>query len=381
MDTRPFPRRAPAPIERAGVARRQFLRNGAAVAAAGIAGAALGPLVIPRVSAAATPVKGRRPTQAELDQLTIAVIGTGQTGIWASLQAQLGGVDLTEVLGTEIVWQPGFAASLPVMEALRAGDVDFTFATSTAIVNAVGAGVPLVPLASFALPTDTVDLLVHADSDIQGAADLAGKRIADQNGTTGTYSLIKYLESADLRLDDVEHVSLTAADAFPAFESGEVDAWISWQPQMALALERLGGAARALPDVVTYDFSFYVARPEVADAHIDVLAALVRQIRDTQAYANDHADETIAAWAAAGGFDAQGIEQGVFQQLLVDKRLSESLASELSVVSDDAVAATQGLADSFHELGVLPDAVDVTSFLQSNDFAAARDAVAAALEA
>ncbi|MDB5816387.1 MAG: hypothetical protein JWQ11_27, partial [Rhizobacter sp.] len=137
-------------------------------------------------------------TATRPDKLTLAVIGDGRTGIWASLRS---GDDkrLDRELGTRIVWQPGFTASLPVMEALRAGGVDFTFATATAVVNAVAANVPIVPLAAYALPANEVDLLVPKASTVKSAADLRGKTIAHQNGTTGTYSLIKYLESAGLR--------------------------------------------------------------------------------------------------------------------------------------------------------------------------------------
>ncbi|WP_354129539.1 ABC transporter substrate-binding protein [Bradyrhizobium sp. i1.15.2] len=96
------------------------------------------------------------------------------------------------------------------------------------------------PLAGYPLPVDEVDFLVQANSPIKTAADLKGKNIAHQNGTTGTYSLIKYLETAGLRLSDVQAVSLSGADAFTAFAQGSIDGWIHWQPATALALTKLG---------------------------------------------------------------------------------------------------------------------------------------------
>ncbi|MGJ3562128.1 NrtA/SsuA/CpmA family ABC transporter substrate-binding protein [Streptomyces sp. INA 01156] len=113
-----------------------------------------------------------------------------------------------ELGGTTVTWPSGFTASLPVMEALKAGSVDFTFATATAVAYAIGGGVPIVPLAAYPLPANEVEILVPQNSTVRGAADLKGKRVADQQGTTGTYSLIKYLQTAGLRLDDVEYVNL-----------------------------------------------------------------------------------------------------------------------------------------------------------------------------
>lgn len=156
----------------AGISRRTMLSVGAGLAAAstGLGG-------MPRAKAA----------DPAPPQLTVAVIGDGRTGVWASLRAGVGGRNLEQELGTKIVWQPGFTASLPVMEAIKAGSVDFTFATATAVVNAVPARVPIVPLAAYPLPVDEVDFLVRANSPIKTAADLKGKKIAHQNGTTGTY--------------------------------------------------------------------------------------------------------------------------------------------------------------------------------------------------
>jgi sulfonate transport system substrate-binding protein len=314
-------------------------------------------------------------------QVTIAIIGDANASTWTSLRAAVTGRTIDEELGTRVVWQPGFTASLPVMEAIRAGGVDFTFATATAVVNAVGARVPIVPLAAFPLPVDEVDVLVATGSPIKSAADLKGKKVAHQNGTTGTYSLIKFLQSGGLRLPDVQAVSLSGADAFTAFAQGSIDAWIHWQPASALALAKLGDKARVLPGVKTYDYAFYVAHQKLGEKHTATAARLVRSIRDTQTYINAHPDETVALWASKGGFAPNSLEQRVYRQLIVDKRLSESPAVDLAPISEAAAASTQDLADNFQALGVLPNKVDVRGFLLTPAYQSVRQAVAAELGA
>lgn len=312
---------------------------------------------------------------------TIAVIGDGRSGVLASLQSGAAGHTPEQATGAKLVWQPGFTASLPVMEAIKAGGVDFSFATATAVVNAVAAGVPIVPLAAYPLPANEVDVLVAQASPIRSASDLKGRTVAHQNGTTGTYSLIKYLESAGLRLEDVNAVSLSGADAYTAFAQGSVDAWIHWQPASALALARLGDKARALPGVKTYDYAFYVARAGFAEQHPEVAARLVRAIRDTQQYVAAHPDETVATWARLGAFEAGSADQKVQRQLIVDARLSDSNAIVLKPVDEAAAASTQDLADNFQRLGVLPAKVDVRAFLLDPKFDPIRQAVAAELGA
>ena len=334
-------------------------------------GAGLAPLMSGQAARAA----------AAPSQITVAIIGDGSNGVFASLRSGIAGIDANGVLGTKVIWQPGFTASLPVMEAIRAGGVDFTFATATAIVNAVGAGVRIVPLAAYPLPANEVDFLVQAKSDIKTAADLKGKTIAHQNGTTGTYSLIKYLETAGLRLSDVKAVSLSGADAYAAFAQGSIDGWIHWQPAAGLAGAKLGDKARLLPAVKTYDYAFYVAREDAIAQAPETYAKLVRLIRDTQLWIAAHPQDATRNWASLGAFDANGIEAPIYEKLIIDARLSDSGAVKLKPIDEAAAVSTQDLADNFYALGVLPKQIDAKSFLLSPKFDAYKAAVAKELGA
>ncbi|MEF9907149.1 NrtA/SsuA/CpmA family ABC transporter substrate-binding protein [Streptomyces sp. P9-A2] len=326
---------------------------------------------------------GSRPGSASLadgvpQKLRYAVIGSGKTGIPAALRYKFEGVDLGKELGgTTVSWPSGFTASLPVMEALKSGSVDFTFATATAVAYAIGGGVPIVPLAAYPLPSNEVEILVPQNSPIQGAADLKGKRVADQQGTTGTYSLIKYLETAGLRLDDVEYVNLPAADAESAFANGKVDAWISWTP--AISLGRARHKARSLPKVRTYDHTFYVASESFVEEFPEAAAKVVRVIRDTQRRINARPEAAVDFFDKIGGFGSEDLERKVFLEVTKDKRQSESLADTLGPVDSKASENTQDLADNFHDLGVYPSKIDVTGFLEDSRFDAIKKTVAAEL--
>ncbi|HVV11470.1 NrtA/SsuA/CpmA family ABC transporter substrate-binding protein [Amycolatopsis sp.] len=349
------------------LSRRRFL---------GLGGAGAATLAL---AACGTSAAGGGPigtgTQSVPSALRYAVIGDGRVGIPAALQAKLGGLDLESALGgVKVTWQPGFTASLPVMEALKAGEIDFTFATATAVIYGVGGKVPLVPLATFPLPGNEVDILVPKGSPITGAADLRGRRIADQQGTTGTYSLIKYLQTAGLTLRDVQYQNLAAADAEAAFANGSVDAWISWQPQIELAKRRHD--AVALPGVRTYDYAYFITSEDFAESHLDTAVKAVRVVRDTQRWINANPDAAVRAFAAAGGFGNDQLTKDVYRDLIVAQRNSESLAgSQLGPVADAAAAGTQELADNFHSLGVYPQQIAVRDWLADSRFDHVKKAV------
>lgn len=311
-------------------------------------------------------------------KLRYGVVGNGRTGVPAALRHGLGDADLSKATGgAKITWSTGFTATLPMMEAFSAGSIDFSFATATAVIYAIGGGVPIVPLAAYPLPADEVEILVPEGSSIRGAADLKGKRVADQKGTTGTYSLIRYLETAGLRLDDVAYVNLAAADAESAFANGKVDAWISWQP--AIGLARARHKARSLPGVKTYDYGFYVASESFVEAYPKAAANAVRAVRDAQRHINAHPEKSVEFFAELGGFGSDALEREVFLDLTRKKLQSDSPADRLAPVGAEAAEGTQVLADKFHALGVYPSKIDAERFLRDSRFDAVRKTVAAAL--
>jgi sulfonate transport system substrate-binding protein len=313
--------------------------------------------------------------------VTIAIIGDGRTGPWAAARANITGYDFEKAIGATANWQPGFTASLPVMEAIRSGDVDFTFATSTAVVNAVDVGIPIVPIAAFPLPVNTVDGLARAESGITSAADLRGRKVAYQRGTTGHFSLLKYLEEAGVDFSEIEGVSLSGTEGFTALSQGAVDAWFHWQPQATIGLAKLGNAVVRLDKVPTFDYAFYVAREGFYEKHPETAVRLAVAVREVQRRINADPAGTVAIWAANGGFEAGSIEAKAFEQLLREKRVSESTAVDLHPADQRAADATQVLADSFFEHDVLPRKVDIPGFLLDPRFDEIRKSVAGALAA
>lgn len=353
-------------LPRPALDRRGFLRA-AGIGALGLAG--LGALTACGSDDSAN--------DGELTEVRYALIGDGKAEPGAVLSHNIGGFDVSADLGVPVNFQSGFTASLPVMEAIKAGSIDFSFATATAVIYGIGGNVPFVPLVAYPLPSNEVDILVPKGSDIRSAADLKGRKVADQQGTTGTYSLIKYLETAGLTLEDIEYSNLTAADAEAAFAQGKVDAWINWQPTIELA--RRKHDADTLPDVKTYDYAFFVASEKFAFEHPEIAAKLARNVRDAQRWIEAQPDLAVDEFAALGGFGDSQLEKEVYRDLVVDRRLSYSGAGEFTSVDTGAIDGTQDLADNFHALGVYPETVDVRTWLSDSRFDSVRAAVNAEL--
>ncbi|NGN45116.1 ABC transporter substrate-binding protein [Mesorhizobium sp. CGMCC 1.15528] len=248
-------------------------------------------------------------------------------------------------------------------------------------LNAVDVGIPIVPIAAFPLPVNTVDGVVRKESGITDAASLRGKKVAYQRGTTGHFSLLKYLEAANVDFSEIQGVSLSGADGFTALSQGEVDAWFHWQPAATIGLARLADQVIRLENVPTYDYAFYVAREGFYEEQPEIAVKLAVAVREVQKRINDNPAGTVALWAANGGFEAGSVEAKAFEQLLTEKRVSESTAVDLHPADKRAADATQVLATSFYKHGVLPREVDLSAFILNPKFDAVREAVAGALAA
>src|SRR6201747_1208276 len=148
-------------------------------------------------------------------------------------------------LGYKVVWTE-FPSGPPLLEALNVGAIDFGIAGETPPIFAQAAGAPLVYLAYDPPASQGEAILVPKDSPLKSVADLKGKKVALNKGSNVHYLLVKALEKAGVKYEDITPAFLAPADARAAFESGAVDAWSIWDPYQSAADITLG--AKTLTD-------------------------------------------------------------------------------------------------------------------------------------
>lgn len=107
---------------------------------------------------------------------------------------------------------------------------------------------------------------------IQNLSDLRGKRLGIESSAVGALMLSRLLEAADLQPADVFKVPLTADQHVSAYESGEVDAVITFEP-MASQLRAAGANtlfdSSRLPGLIV----------DVLAVHAETVASSAPQIR------------------------------------------------------------------------------------------------------
>ncbi len=114
-------------------------------------------------------------------------------------------------------------------------------------------------------------------SPIHNVAELKGKKVAFQKGSSSHNLLLRALQLAGLKFSDIQPVYLAPADARAAFQQGNVDAWAIWDPYYSAAL--LQGGVRVLTDGtdLKQTGSFYLASRPYAERN----GAFIEGVLDT----------------------------------------------------------------------------------------------------
>ncbi|HWK48046.1 MAG TPA: aliphatic sulfonate ABC transporter substrate-binding protein [Stellaceae bacterium] len=204
--------------------------------------------------------------------------------------------------GATVEWSGPFPAAAPAVEAMNAGAIDITVGSSTSCIASFAAGVPMVIFAYQKMAPAAEGILVKRESSIQTVKDLAGRSVAVNRGGTGEYLLVRALERAGMDPKSVTRTYLSPSDGGPAFTSGHVDAWATWDPFLAIAVKSYD--ARILADGAAIG-SDNAVTTMATKAFATEKRALLRVVFDTlqadNAWAAEHKQEAGLIWTQVMG--------------------------------------------------------------------------------
>ncbi|PDO10755.1 MAG: sulfonate ABC transporter substrate-binding protein [Candidatus Reconcilbacillus cellulovorans] len=279
-------------------------------------------------------------------------IGYQKYGTLSILKADGGLEKKLNERGVKVEWTE-FPGGPQLLEALNAGSIDVGHTGEAPPIFAQAAGAPLVYLAHEPPSPKSEAIVVPKDSPIRTVADLKGKTIVLNKGSNVHYLLVKLLEKNGLSYHhDIQVKFLPPADARVAFEKGNVDAWVIWDPFLAAA--QTGTDARILADGtdLVSNHEFYLAARPFAEQHPDLVDLLLREVDRIDTWAREHPREVAEKLSPQLGIDAASLE-------LAAKRRPYGIQP----IDETIVRAQQQIADTFLALGLIPKAIDVREAL------------------
>jgi len=244
--------------------------------------------------------------------------------------------------GIAVKWVE-FPAGPQILEALAVGSLDFGFTGDTPPVFAQAAGKDVWYVGLEPPKPASSAILVAQDSAVRTLADLKGKRIGFQKGSSSHYLVLRALAQAGLQWADITPLHLAPSDARAAFEKGALDAWGIWDPYYAAA--EIDARARVLTTGkgLSSNNSFYLASRALT-ARPEVLKALFAALTEAEAWVKGNRSETAHFLAAATGLPLAATVR------FIERRTSGPVAP----LKPADVADQQRVAVAFSRLGLIP---------------------------
>jgi sulfonate transport system substrate-binding protein len=249
--------------------------------------------------------------------------------------------------GTRIQWTE-FPAGPQLLEALALGSVEFGATGDAPPVFAQAAGKDVVYVGAEPPKPDSSAVLVKPDSPLKKLADLKGRRLALQKGSSAHFLAVRAVQKAGLAWTDIQPVYLPPAEARAAFERGSVDAWAVWDPYYAAA--EISGELRALATSrsLSSNNTFYLASRALS-RDTALLRTVFQALTDTDARVQADRREAVQRYA-----DFAGLPNATVQRM-VERRG----AAPVGPLTPELVKEQQQVADAFAELGLIPRPIHV----------------------
>lgn len=248
---------------------------------------------------------------------------------------------------THIIWIE-FPAGPQMLEALNVGSIDLGSTGDIPPIFAQAAGADLLYVGAEPPKPKAEVILVPKESALHSVADLKGKKVAFQKGSSSHNLLLRALEKAGLNFKDIKPAYLTPADARAAFQQGDVDAWAIWDPYYSAAL--LQGNVRVLTDgsALNQTGSFYLATRRFAEANGPFIEQVLQTFSAADALTRSQRDQSIDLLSRAMGLP----------EPVVASYLDHRPPTAIAPVSDQTARAQQQTADLFYANHLMP--VNVT---------------------
>lgn len=250
--------------------------------------------------------------------------------------------------GIELSWHE-FSSGLPLLESLNVDNIDLSAdVADTVPVFAQAAGAHITYFARETPSPTAQAILVPHNSALRTLADLKGKRVALTKAAGSHYLLIAALQKAGLGFHDIQPAYLTPADGRAAFENGNVDAWVTWDPYVASAERQQHARVLANGEGLASYQRYYLVSSAYAKAHPQALQAVFDALQHTGKWIKAHpADAAEVLGPLWGSIDADTVQQANARRTY-----------DVQPVALTDLGEQQKIADAFFKEGVLPKAVD-----------------------
>lgn len=192
--------------------------------------------------------------------------------------------------GTEFEWAE-IAAGPSQLEALASKSIDIS--TSMNYVSALlgkANGNDIKVVGGYAQFPKGIGIVARKDLNVTSMTGLKNKTIALQQATMLHEFLVKALKKGNLKVSDVEMISMESTDAVTALMAGQVDAAILPEPLLSKVISSGKGSLVMTAEGFITGQTFIVARSEFVNSHPEIIQQFLKLNDDNVRWAEENKD-------------------------------------------------------------------------------------------
>ncbi len=252
-----------------------------------------------------------------------------------------------------------FIEDKEVNAAFASGDMNAAnLATHTAIkLYAAGLDLRIVLLEDASYEADAI----IAPAEVASIADLRGRKVAYEEGTTSDLLLNYALAQNGMSIADIEPVFMPASDAGATLIAGQVDVAVTYEPYISAALAenpnlKLLYTAAERPGLIS---DVFVLSTKFIQANPEAVRALIKVWDEAMAFYKSNPDEAKAIIAKAVGSTPEELQTAFDGVVFYDVEANrQQLTGEFRQTLRDVAEVSQsiGLLDSIPDLDKIIDA-------------------------
>ena len=226
-------------------------------------------------------------------------------------------------------------AGIQAAEAMTSGSADAAVMGDAPAIIAAASGMPLKIVASYGGGEKMHRLIVAPNSGIHKPADLIGKRVAVQMGSSTHGAFLLFLSKHKVNARRVKLVPLDPSDMPEAMTSGQIDAAVGSEPWPSNIEERVKGSY----DVATLsglgnNFPLVMlVTDRFAKEHPEAVVVALRATQNAVNFMRQHPDQAAALISETTGVPAVK-EQKVMQTLAWGVVLDNATINSLKQTAD-----------------------------------------------
>ncbi|WP_329110510.1 aliphatic sulfonate ABC transporter substrate-binding protein [Micromonospora sp. NBC_01699] len=240
-----------------------------------------------------------------------------------------------------------FESGPALTEAFKADAIDIGQVGEAPPIFAAAGKIPFKIIGTSAEIPEGEAVLVKEGSGINSFADLRGRTVALNKGSNVHWLLVRLLEANNMTLADIQVKYLKPAEGRPAFDAGQVDAWIIWDPYFALA-EQPGVKILANATGLAGNREYLLVSPEALKNKPEQIRAFLQTYRE------------VTDWGIANPVDRAKIlaPELKIPEDVTTRALARS-ARPLAPVTPAIGDELQAIADGFTKLELIPTSIDM----------------------